>query len=108
MSPWRFTFGASNDGCDAEYGCDDHTCTDSVSLTNSPVFIKKPEPLSPLLDKHLSLDGAPAGSSRVEQEQAVPREKRPTPEVSTNRLITVHGFVALQYALCEGILCPLM
>ncbi len=87
MSPWRFTFGTGDDSCGVDNGCEDYACSDSVSLTNSPVFIKKPEPLSPLLDKHLSPDGTAAGSSGVDPEQAISRVKRPTPEVSIKRIM---------------------
>ena len=68
MSPWRLVFstGVDSSGCSSvESGGEDGASVDSLYFNDSPVFGKRPTPLSPLLGKQSSLDGAVGGSEAL-------------------------------------------
>lgn len=74
MSPWRLVFstGVDSSGCSSvESGGEDGTSVDSFSFNDSPVFGKRPTPLSPLLGKQSSLDGAAGGAMPFSEEVCI-------------------------------------
>ena len=71
MSPWRLVFntGVDSSGCSSvESGGEDGASVDSLFFNDSPVFNKRQTPLSPLLGKQSSLDGAVGGSDALSEQ----------------------------------------
>ena len=74
MSPWRLVFstGVDSSGCSSvESGGEDGASVDSLYFNDSPVFTKRQTPLSPLLGKQSSMDGAAGGMEFLIEEVGI-------------------------------------